>query len=161
MADSYRAVLMKQKHRHRFSDDIRASYHNAFLAGYIYPRFLYQLHYSGWCTRHKIVAACHYFPNIYRMESIDILFRIYRVYYLLLIVVLRQRQLTEYTRNSTVFVELIYERQKLRLRCIGAEQIFKRLYANILTCLLFIIYIYLTCRIVSYQYNGEPRNYPA
>ena len=107
MANCYGTVLMKQKHRLRLAYDIASSDNNALLTGNIYSAFLYKFHNTGGCTRYKVIIADHNLTYIYRVERINILFRVNSVNNCLFINVLGYGELNKYTRNAFFAVKFI------------------------------------------------------
>ena len=158
MADGYRAVCVKQKHRHGLSDYIRASDDNAFFAANVNTRTFKKHHNTRGCARQKIVITYHNFSYVVGMEGINILFGFYLQENFGLIEMLGKRQLHEYSVYFFIVVELFHKFDKLLLCCFLGKLIALGVKSDLLASSFFVANVHLRCGVVSNNHNCESRS---
>ena len=152
MANSNRAVLLKQKQCHRLADYVTATDNHALLAGWIYLVKFKQLHNARRRTREKIVLSKHYFADVFGVEGVNVLVGIDTVDNLVFANMLGQRELNENAVNVRVGVKLIDLFEERILTRIGGHLDLIRVYAYFEATLVLISHVYGGCGIISDQH---------
>ena len=117
MADRYRAVFVEQQHSHRLAYDVTSADYNALLAldGDIIR--MEHFHNARGCAGQEVKFAQHDFSDIYGMERVNVLLGADSFDYRLIVKVLWQRKLNQYSVDVLFFVELIDQREQFLLSC--------------------------------------------
>ena len=153
-----RAVLFKQQKRLGLADDIRAPHDHALLALDRNTTALKQYHHTRRRARKKIVVADHNTPHIIGVEGIYILFGVDSEQDLFLIKVLRQGQLHQNAVNALVMIQLVDQREQLRLGRISRKLEALRVKADLLAGAVLVAHVNLRCGVLTHNHHGKARS---
>ncbi len=115
MTDRYRGIaglpLLEHKIGNRFSHNITSSKHHCFSATRFHSAAFEKFEDAVRGAWQKTLFTQHHLADIYRMESVHILIRVYGIQDLGFIDMLRQRQLYQYSVQLFVFITFIHQGQ--------------------------------------------------
>ena len=105
---------MQQKHCHRLAYNVAPADNNAVFAAHVHACFSDKLHNSRGSAWQKTEIAYHDMAHVFRVESVNVLFGTDSIYYRILVYLLWQRELHQYSVYLIVIVKLFNKLQKLR-----------------------------------------------
>jgi len=150
-------AFRQQQRRHRLADDIRSPNDNGALATEIAEPVLQNQQTAVRRARQDCIATGPETPNVGDMEPVYILIWVDGCQNLLLISLVRQRQLNQDAINGIVSVEFLNKCQNIGFSCIGGQAVLKGLHATFTGLFAFVTNVDGAGRIITNQNHGQAR----
>ena len=148
-------LLLHHQLGHRLAHDVASAQDNTLLTAGFYLIMLQQGEDSKRSSRDETRHTQRHSTHIHGMEAIHILAIVYRHGNLLLVDVLRQRQLHDETIHVSILVELIYTQQKLLLSNILLKTDQRRFESALFACQHLVLHIGFAATIVAHQHSHQ------
>ena len=150
---------VEQQHSLGFAHNIGTPHYDTVLSGGINAIRIQHPHNAGRRTGQKIIIANHDLAHIDRMEGVHVLARINMQQHFLLVVIvaLRQRELTEDTVDFRPLVQGVHQLQQGLLACVGRQVKLFAVKAAFLAIPALAAHIDFGGRIIAHQNHRQTR----